>query len=153
MTKHFATLRHDVWLPYKFAVGPVFERFYEGLIQEKIWGNKCPRCKKILVPARTFCPECLVDMDDWVEVSQKGKVVTWTLANYPFYGAPVELPFVGALIRLDGCDCDFLHLIGGTDLEEVSALKSKLKKGSEVRAVWNEQKNGHMLDIQYFKLI
>lgn len=149
MEKHFATLKHDVWLPYQFATGPVFERFYEGLRQEKIWGNKCPRCEKILVPPRTFCPECDGDMDEWVEVSQKGKVVTWTLANYQFYGAPVKPPFIGALIRLDGCDCDFLHLLGGLDLEDPSAVK----RGSEVHALWSEQKNGHMLDIKYFKLI
>jgi len=153
MGKHYKTLRHDVWLPHEFAVGPVFERFYEGLKQEIIWGTKCSGCKKTLVPARTFCPECLVDMNEWVQVSQKGKLVSWTLANYQFYGAPTEPPFVGALIRLEDCDCDFLHLLGGPEFEDLSTIKSKLKKGSDVRAVWNEEKKGHMLDIKYFKLM
>ena len=59
MAKHFHTLRHDVWLPYRFAVGPAFNRFYEGLKAEKILGNKCPECGIVLVPARTFCPHVL----------------------------------------------------------------------------------------------
>lgn len=153
MAKHFSTLKHNVWLPYKFAVGPVFNRFYEGLKEEKIWGNKCPECRKVLVPARTFCPKCNVDMDEWVEVSQEGKVTAWTLADYEFFGMPVDHPFIGALIRLDGTDCDFLHLIGGLKLDDLKTVKSKVKKDTRVKAVWNGEKKGHLLDIKYFELI
>ena len=151
MGKYFSTLRHDVWLPYKFAVGPTFYRFYEGLKEGKILGNKCPKCERVLVPARTFCPECYVDMEDWVEVSQEGEVVSWTLANYEFFGMPSEPPFIGALIRLDGTDCNFLHLIGGLDLNDLDTIKSKIKPGTRVKAVWTDEKKGHILDIKYFK--
>ena len=150
MAKHFNTMEHSIWLPYQFAVGPVFHRFYEGLKEEKILGNRCPACGKVLVPARTFCTECYVDMDEWIEVSQEGEVVTWTLANCDFYGMPVSTPFIGALIRLDGTDCNFLHLIGGIDVSD-DAVRNKIKRGSRVKAVWNEEKKGHMLDIKYFK--
>lgn len=150
MTKHFSTLQHDIWLPYKFAVGPVFQRFYEGLKDEKILGNRCPRCSRILVPARSFCPKCNVDMDEWVEVSQEGEIVTWTLANEPFFGMPVEPPFIGALIRLDGTDCDLLHLVGGIDLGSPDTVTDKVKKGARVKAVWRGEKEGHMLDILHF---
>lgn len=153
MAKHFRTLKHNIWLPYKFAVGPAFNRFYEGLKEGKIWGNKCPECGKILVPARTFCPKCNVDMDEWVEVSQEGKVIAWTLADYEFFGMPVDPPFIGALIRLDGTDCDFLHLIGGLNLDDLKTVKSKVKQDARVRAVWNEEKKGHLLDIKYFEPI
>lgn len=153
MAKHFSTLRHDVWLPYRFAVGPTFYRFYEGLKEEKILGNKCPKCGKVLVPARTFCPECYVDMEDWVEVSQEGEVVAWTLANYEFFGMPTEPPFIGALIKLDGADCNFLHLVGGFDLNDLDTVRSKIKPGTQVKAVWTDEKRGHMLDIKYFKPI
>ena len=150
MAKHFSTLEHDVWLPYKFAVGPVFQRFYEGLKEEKILGNRCPQCNRVLVPARSFCPKCNVDMDEWVEVSQEGEIVTWTVANEPFFGMPVETPFIGALIRLDGTDCDLLHLVGGIDLGSPDAIADKVKKGTRVKAVWRAEREGHMLDIHYF---
>ena len=153
MAKHFHTKEHDVWLPYKFAIGPVFKQFYDGLQQEKILGNKCPKCGKILVPARTFCPECFVDMDEWVEVSQEGEIVTWTVAADEFFGMPSNPPFVGALIRLDGTECNFLHLIGGFVLNNQDILRSKIKQGVKVRAVWSNEKRGHMLDIKYFEPI
>ena len=151
VTKHFQTLRHDVWLPYTFSVGPTFSRFYEGLKEEKILGNQCPDCGKILVPARTFCPDCFVDMGEWIEVSQEGKVITWTLANDEFFAMPAEPPFIGALIRLEGTACNFLHLIGGFDLSNPDSVRSKIKRGTRVRAVWNKEKTGHMLDIKYFE--
>lgn len=153
MTKHFSTLKHNVWLPYRFAVGPVFQRFYEGLREEKILGNQCPRCHKILVPARTFCPECHVDMDEWREVSQEGEIVSWILARKPFFGMPAKPPFIAGLIRLDGVDCRFLHLIGGLDLADRDEIRRRVKKGSRVRAVWRKEKEGHLLDIEYFEII
>ena len=151
MAKHFHTLRHDVWLPYRFAVGPTFSRFYEGLKEEKILGNECPQCGKILVPARTFCAACFVDMGELKEVSQEGQIVTWTLASEVFFGMPSDPPFIGALIRLDGTDCNFLHLIGGIPLDDPDAVRSRIGSGTRVKAVWSNDKKGHMLDIKYFE--
>ena len=151
MTKHFSTMEHDVCLPYRFALGPDFHKWFEGLKEEKIWGTKCPQCSKVLVPARTFCPECNADMDEWVEVAQEGEIVSWVQANRPFYGAPVEPPFFAALIRLDGTACNFLHLVGGQDGGDAEAAKAKVRRGSRVKAVWADEKKGHMLDLKYFQ--
>jgi uncharacterized OB-fold protein len=151
MAKHFSTAEHNIWLPYHFALGPVFHRWFEGLKEEKILGNKCPKCSKILVPARSFCPECNLDMDEWVEVSQEGQIVTWTLARKDFHGAPAEAPFICAMIRLDNTDCNLLHMVGGMDMTDTAGLKTRIARGTRVRAVWNEEKKGHMTDIKYFE--
>ena len=113
----------------------------------------CPKCGKTLVPARSFCPECSVDMGEWKEVSQEGEIFTWMLATEPFAGMPAQPPFIGALIRLDRTDCDFLHLVGGLDLSGPEAVKSRIKRGTRVKAVWREDKEGHILDIRYFEPI
>jgi len=153
MVKHFSTLQHSIWLPYRFALGPVFLRWFEGLKEEKILGTRCPRCRKLLVPARSFCPECNADMDEWVEVSQEGEIRVWIRAAKQFYGAPMDTPFVSALIRLDGADCDLLHLIGGIDSSDPDQLKKRIKSRARVKAVWSEEKKGHMLDLKYFQLM
>ena len=150
MEKHFNTMDNNLWLPYRFAVGPAFYRFYQGLMEEKILGNRCPQCKKVLVPARTFCPECYVDMDEWIELAHEGEVVTWSRACSAFYGMPVDPPFVIALIRLDGADCNLLHVVGGFDMSDSDIVRKKLKTGTRVKAVWKPEKQGHMMDIQYF---
>jgi uncharacterized OB-fold protein len=86
-----------------------------------------------------------------MEVCQEGEVSTWTLASCAFYGMPVDPPFIGALVRLDGTDCDFLHLIGGFDLTDRDAVRNRVKRGARVKAVWNEVKKGHLLDLRYFE--
>jgi uncharacterized OB-fold protein len=151
MPKHYSTLKHNVWLPYRFALGPNFHRWFEGLKEEKIWGNRCPRCNNVLVPARSFCPGCGVDMGDWVEVSQEGQIVSWVAVKKGFYGAPGDPPYICALIRLDGTDCDFLHLVGGVDIGGASEREAGINRGTRVRAVWDKEKRGRMLDLRYFE--
>jgi uncharacterized protein len=151
VAKHFSTLSHDVWLPYKFAVGTVFHRFYEGLKERTILGNRCPSCNWTLVPPRSFCPRCYVDMDEWVDVSQEGEIVTWTWAGRPFWGMPVDPPLVAALIRLDGTDCNLLHLVGGFDLGSPEEVRARIRTGSRVSAVWETNRTGRMLDIRHFE--
>ena len=100
MAKHFTTLTNEVWLPYKFSVGPVFLRFYEELKQMRIFGNRCATCGKTFVPPRSFCPACHEDIKDWIELAQEGEIVTWAMATQEFFGMPTAPPFVGAF-RID----------------------------------------------------
>jgi len=149
MSKDYNTLRHVVRLPHSYAAGPVWTRFYEGLKEEKIYGTRCDKCSRIYVPARSFCPNCLENLDEWVEVSQEGEVVSWAYSsNREFFGMQVKPPFIIALIRLDNTDSNLLHFVGGVDFD-----KNTIKAGQRVRAVWNEEKKGHMMDIKYFEPI
>jgi uncharacterized OB-fold protein len=150
MAIEYRTIETEVRLPYRLAYGPTWTRFFEGMKEEKIYGSRCPKCERLLVPARTFCPRCFVDMNEWVEVSQEGTVEAWVLTNYRYYGMPVEPPFISALIKLDGTHCNFLHMIGGFELTNLEAVRAKVKNGMKVRAVWEEEKTGHILDIQHF---
>jgi uncharacterized OB-fold protein len=153
MSKHFRTLKHEVRLPYQFSTGPIIHRFFEGLKEKKILSNSCPSCGKVLVPPRTFCPGCNTNMGQCTDTAQEGSVTSWTLVNSSFFGMPVDPPFIGALIRLDGTDCDFLHIIGGVDMSDFVAARERLAGGVRVRAVWEEEREGHMLDIRYFEPI
>ncbi len=149
MGKHFSTMPSIVWLPHRFSVGKTFHKFYEGLKEKKIWGNICSKCGITLVPPRSFCPRCFSDMDEWVEVSQEGRIISWAVATKEYHGAPLKTPFIVALIRLDGTDCNFLPVIGEVDIKDV--IKKGNLTGKRVIAVWAEERNGSMLDIAYFK--
>jgi uncharacterized OB-fold protein len=92
-------------------------------------------------------------MDEWVEVAQEGEIVSWVQANRPFYAAPAEPPFIAALIRLDGTQCTFLHLVGDPNAADPEAVKAKIQRGTRVKAVWADEKKGHMLDLKYFQPI
>jgi len=145
------TIRAEIAVPYTMAVGPVWTRFFEGLKEERIWGTKCKRCSRILVPARPFCSRCFEDMEEWVEVSQEGTIVTWCYVNYKYYGLTRKIPYITCAVRLDGSDCAMRHLIGGIDMSDIDKVTKRVRVGGRVKAVWRKEKRGDMEDIEYFK--
>ena len=81
-----------------------------------------------------------------MELSGKGTVDTFTVVRKGNAIQPMKAPFVYALIRLDGADTGFLHLLGEVDPESV-------KEGMRVEAVFAEERIGSPLDIAYFRPI
>ncbi|MBW2596317.1 MAG: Zn-ribbon domain-containing OB-fold protein [Deltaproteobacteria bacterium] len=151
MSKDFNTFNNVVRLPHKYAAGATFTKFYNGLKKGIIYGSSCSSCEKVFIPARSFCPGCLTNLDEVVEIAQEGEVISWAFSDKEFFGMPGKPPVIIALIKLDGTDCNFLHLLGGMETKDLDAVKSVVKTGIRVKAVWNDEKNGHMLDIKYFK--
>jgi uncharacterized OB-fold protein len=151
MSKEYRTLKTEIRLPYELSYGPVWTRFFEGMAEKKIYGTRCTKCSRILVPARSFCPRCFVDTDEWVEVAQTGTLTAWCYVSYRYFGMPTEPPFISALLRLDGTDVDFLHIISGFDLSDFEKARKIVKNGMKLKAVWADEPKGHIMDIRYFK--
>ena len=76
--------------------------------------------------------------------------MAWCYTNYKYFGMPTEPPFIGALIRLEGTDVNFLHLIGGFDISDFGNAVKVLKNGMKLKAVWSDEPKGHIMDIRYF---
>lgn len=150
-------------IPYNIRVieyaGHYLSRFYTQLRDEaKIWANKCPYCKRIILPPRIVCAFCKAKIEDveknWVQLNDTGTVM------FPF-GIPVpEMDWRtnepmgntimgNAFVRLDGGDEWTLlgHLIKGFKPTE------EAPEGMRVRAVWRpkEERVGKMSDIMYFE--
>ena len=152
MKKEYRILETEVRLPYRLAYGETWSKFFDGMKEEKILGSKCPKCSRVLVPARTFCPQCFVDTSEWLECSQEGTLVAWSLTSYRYFAQPIEPPYISGLILLDDTDVNFLHLLGGFDfdLNDMEKANKRVKTGMRVKAVWQEEKLGNILDIEYF---
>jgi uncharacterized OB-fold protein len=150
MAKRYRTLEAEVRLPYQLAYGETWARFFDGMKEEKILGTKCPKCNRVLVPARTFCPRCFVDSDQWIECAQEGKLVSWVLINYTFFDQLIKPPFITGMIRLDGTDVEFMHFVGGFDLNNLEEVKNRVQTGIRVKAVWEKERSGSILDLKYF---
>ena len=133
--------------PFKGFVGYFHGKFLEALRdQGKIMGVRCPQCDKVYMPPRTTCGECFSEISDWVELSHTGVLESYTMVGYGLPVQPVEPPFVFGLIKLDGADTSFVHLINEVDLAD-------LRIGMRVKAVLKDTREGSILDIKYFKPI
>ncbi len=120
-------------LQFSYAAGEAASRFLVALRdQKKIYGTRCPECRRVLVPARSFCPRCFVATREWIEVGPAGTLIAVAPAQ--------PLPIV--LIQLDGADTALAHRIGETSAPCV---------GLRVTAVFAETRAGSILDIAYFK--
>lgn len=136
-----------VAIPMKWATGKAIGRFLTELRDNrKIWGLRCPKCHWVMVPPQDYCGRCFVDADEWVELSDQGTLVTYTIVYEAFPEQPFDPPYVCGLIQLDGADTALLHFIRGEDLDKISC-------GLRLQAVWREEREGTILDISYFKLL
>ena len=139
-----------VALPYSWSTGPTLARFLSGLKQRKILGTRCPRCQRVLVPARLFCPRCFVDTTEWLEIPDRGHLRTFTIVNYTYEGQPKPPPYILGIIDLEGAGVGFLHFVGGIDLTDIEAAARRLRPGLSLRAVWREERQGRITDIEHF---
>lgn len=132
-------------MPYKYSVGALASRFFVGLRDnKKIMGVRCSKCNLVIVPPRSICSRCFSKLDECVELDGKGTLLTYTVVHY---ASPVQVlkpPFAYGVIQLDGADTGFTHMLGEVDLENI-------KIGMRVEAVFNEKRQGNILDIKYFR--
>ncbi len=118
-----------VSLDYLYAASPEESAFYRGLLEGKIVGQRCPKCRKVYVPPRSACPVDGLAPDELVELPDTGTLTTFCIVNVPFLGQKITPPYVSAYVLLDGADIAFLHLILDVPAEEV-------RMGMRVKAVW-----------------
>jgi len=75
--------------------------FWDAARQERLILQKCISCGEHIFYPRIACPHCAADNLEWVEVSGKGTVYSFTVveANAPSAFLD-DMPYVVAVIRL-----------------------------------------------------
>ena len=130
---------------FQVTVGATGTKFLKAIRDnKKIMGITCPACKKVYVPPRSHCPTCFDRMSEWVDLSGKGSLTSYTVVRYPEPYMPKEPPFAYGIIQMDGADTGLAHLLGDVDLD-------KIKIGMRLEPVFKEEREGSILDIDYFK--
>lgn len=140
------TLRQPVlYADINYDVGLTNGRFFASLRDHgKITATRCTHCDQVYMPPRISCHGCFAELHDWVEVSDFGTLVSFTIVREPGMLQPIARPYVVGLIKLDGADTSLVHYLGEVDPEAV-------KIGMRVRAVLAEERTGNIWDIRYFK--
>ena len=118
-----------VSLDYLYAASPEESKFFGGLAEGRLVGQRCPACGKVYVPPRGACPTDGVPTTDEVELPGRGTVTTFCVVNVPFLGQRIQPPYVSAYVLLDGADIALQHLVQEVDASEV-------RMGMRVEAVW-----------------
>ncbi|KUI05881.1 OB-fold nucleic acid binding domain-containing protein [Mycobacterium sp. IS-3022] len=108
--------------------------FLKALEEGKLLGARTKKGRdgkpgKVYFPPREADPATGLELDEFIELPDKGTVTTFAVINIPFAGQRIKPPYVAAYVLLDGADIPFLHLVTEIDAAEV-------RMGMRVEAVW-----------------
>lgn len=139
----------NLLMPYEWSYGESLTKFFTATRDEKkIYGARCTKCGKVLVPPVGLCGKCFAPTEkEWVPISDHGWLVSWTVVYLPFPGQPTEPPYCYGMIKFDGVNTQFPHIVKGAK----KGNWDDLEVGMRVEAVWNENRKGDLYDISHFK--
>lgn len=77
------------------------ESFYKFVGERKLMGARCRKCGNLMVPPRPVCPKCYSRDMEWVELSGKGIVESFTIIHVPTVLLKGREPYTVAVVKLD----------------------------------------------------
>jgi len=140
------SIRAPARISYNYTAGRASSRFLRSVADKKLFGQRCPACRKVYVPPRGCCPTDGLATEEEVELRDVGTITSFCIVNVPFMKNLMEIPYVGALIQLDNSDIPIMHLI-----QEISA--DQVRVGMRVEAVWvpDDEIGPTLESIKYFR--
>jgi uncharacterized OB-fold protein len=90
--------------------------FFDGCNKEKVMVQRCaaPECRRYVYYPRVCCPVCHGGELDWVEVSGRGRIMTFTVVHRPHHdGFLGETPYVFAAVEIDEGPLIYGRIEGG----------------------------------------
>ncbi|HEY1826733.1 MAG TPA: OB-fold domain-containing protein [Acidimicrobiales bacterium] len=135
---------HVLEYPYVRSVGPVVGAFLTGLRDGKVVGIKGTG-GKVIVPPTEYDPETGEETSGIVDVGPEGTVTSWSWVGRPRPKHPSSEPFAWVLVKFDGADTSFLHILAAAGPEAVQT-------GMRVRPEFlpEGERTGHVKDIRHF---
>jgi len=142
-------IRGNVEVHYEWTYGRYASEFFRNLKQGRFVASRCKKCGKLLVPPEAVCGVCFADTEEkLIPVPDTGEVITFTKINFSYPGQIIPPPYAVGIIKLDGVNTRFNHLIKAKDL-------AKIECGTRVKAKWRkeDEREGSFFDIEYFELM
>jgi uncharacterized OB-fold protein len=135
---------HVLEYPYVRSVGPVIGAFLTGLRDGKVVGIRGTG-GKVIVPPTEYDPDTGEETSGIVDVGPEGTVTTWSWVAKPRPKHPLQTPFAWVLVRFDGANTSFLHVLPAASPDDVTT-------GMRVRPefVAESDRVGHVNDISHF---
>lgn len=148
MTPAHHTVNSEWHVRYKYPLGEVGARFFDGLKEKKILATRCTSSGISYLPPRAYCERSFEVCDAWVEAGQSGVIEAATIVTAAFDNLPPP-PYAIAFVRLDGVDTAMVNFVRDIDLDDVEAAAQRLKPGTRVKIVFNEAPEGKITDFHY----
>ena len=130
---------------YIYTSGVAGERFFRELRDHgRLLGTRCTKCGTRWVPPKLFCEECFVEVQEWVELPEQGRVAATCVVRVDPHERLLPAPEVWGLIRFTGFEGGFVH--------RLLLPANRARAGLAVRAVLRplDSRTGVITDIAGF---
>jgi uncharacterized OB-fold protein len=77
------------------------EQFYKFMSQKKLMAGRCLKCGKIHLPPRLLCDNCYGQQFEWMQISGKGKLVTYTVIHVAPQQFQALTPYAVGIVQLE----------------------------------------------------
>ena len=94
-------------------------KFVDLLAEGKIEGTVCKDCGAKYFPPRADCAKCFSKNMDWFEMPKKGKLETFTTAQYAPFGFEGDPPYTMGVVNFGGGLKLFARLEKGVKPEDM----------------------------------
>jgi uncharacterized OB-fold protein len=115
--------------------------FATGLREGRLLGSRTTD-GKVQMPPLEYDPETGAAVEEeLVEIGPGGVVESWAWVPNPTARQPYDRPFAFALIKVDGADTGFIHVLTAESPDEIST-------GMRVTPRWKDERVGKIDDIE-----
>lgn len=90
------------------AIPFTIESFYKFVGEGKLMAAKCNKCGAVFLPPKPICPKCLTKDLSWVELKNKGKLLSYTVIHVSTAQFQSMCPYILGIVKLE----DGPNLIG-----------------------------------------
>jgi uncharacterized OB-fold protein len=78
------------------------EPFWAACNAERLLMQRCTACGRLRWHPAPLCPDCQAASHDWVPLSGRGRVHTWTVVTHPVHpAAAAKVPYVVVEVELE----------------------------------------------------
>ncbi len=110
---------------YIYTAGPLGTKWLEELRKGRLTAAYCPKCNRLFLPPKSFCPIDFSQVTELVPISEVGIVKSFAVVKKSFYGQKVEKTV--AFIEFPGVFGGMVHYVRG-----------KVEIGTRVKPKWRE---------------
>jgi hypothetical protein len=136
-------------IKYDHAAGETGTRFFKAIMEQReILGKRCPRCKRVLLPPRSFCERCFVETKEWVRVGREGTIQAFTIVYEKFEGLP-DPPYAIGYVLLEGASTAMANFVKGMDLSDINKALKRIKIGAKAQVAFRRKRQGRITDFWY----
>jgi hypothetical protein len=111
--------------------------FWAAANEHRLAAPRCVACGQFILPPTGWCPACRCPDTEWVTLSGRARLYTYTIVRHPPVRALAEtVPYVLAVVKLpDAGDVKLITNVVDCDTADLAI-------GQELEVVWHTRQDG-----------